>query len=40
MSRIMRMSMPTEFLHKQETDVILLQEVTLIAIDLLRIHNV
>ena len=36
---IMGMSMPTEFLHKQETDFILLQEVTPIESDLLRIYN-
>jgi len=35
----MRMPMPTEFLHKQETDVILLHEVTPIEIDLIRGYN-
>jgi hypothetical protein len=31
--------MPTEFLHKQETEIILLQEVTPIKIDLIRGYN-
>ena len=33
------MLLPTEFLHKQETDVILLHEVTPIEIDLIRGYN-
>ena len=33
------MLLPTEFLHKQETDVILLQEVTPIEFELIRGYN-
>jgi len=33
------MLLPTEFLHKQETEVILLQEFTLIEIELIRGYN-
>ena len=35
----MRLSMPTEFLHEQETEVILLHKVTRIEIDLIRWYN-
>jgi exonuclease III len=34
-SAMMRMPMPTEFLHKQEIDIILLQEVTHTDFDLI-----
>jgi hypothetical protein len=33
---MMRMPMPTEFLHKQEIDIILLQEATHADFDLIR----
>jgi len=39
MSAIMGMPMPTGFLHKQETDVILLQEVAPIEIGLIKGYN-
>jgi len=35
----MRMPMPTEFLHKQKTDIMLLQEVTPIVIGLISGYN-
>jgi len=39
MSVIMRLPMPTVFHHKQEAEVLLLQEDTPIEIDLLRGYN-
>jgi len=39
MSAIIGMPMPTGFLHKQETDVILLQEFATIEIGLIRGYN-